>query len=200
LDCVSRLQRKGLSRQPTERDRMIDRVDIRASIEKRRVIYQEGFLTKAIDCFVYAALVLPPGFFASLFFLDNVRNAELTLMSWLALSGGIFVSLWILRNTLRISRLSEYVIRGNCRARVKSLVARRGWVKLTDNKRIFVAALPMSGFSWGEQLTVIYAEDKILVNTVSFGLHRIRSPFHVSKCQRISDRFAEELNAEPAAT
>jgi|SRR5262245_4166010 len=58
----------------------------------------------------------------------------------------------------------------------------------------------MSGFSWGEQLTVIYVGDKILVNTVSFGAHRLRSPFHVSKCQRISDRFAEELDAEPPAT
>jgi hypothetical protein len=175
---------------------MFDRVDVRASIEKRRVIYQEGFLTKALDSAINSMTILLPGFFASLVFLDDVRNPA----SWLALACGVFVSLWILRNTLRISRLSEYIIRGPCRARVRGLVARKGWGELIDNKRMFVAALPMSGFSWGEQLTVIYVVDKILVNTVSFGAHRLRSPFHVSKCQRISDRFAEELNAEPPAT
>ena len=65
---------------------------------------------------------------------------------------------------------------------------------------MFVAALPMAGFSWGEQLTVIYVVDKILTRTVSFVAHRLRSPFHVSKCQRISKRFAEELNEELSAT
>jgi hypothetical protein len=175
---------------------MFDRIDVRASIEKRRVIYQEGFLTKALDCAINSLTVLLPGFIASLFFRDDIWNP----MSWLALTCGIFGSLWILRNTLRISRLSEYTIRAPGRARVRGLAARKGWVELYDTKRMFVAALPMSGFSWGEQLTVIYVGDKILVNTVSFGLHRLRSPFHVSKCQRISDRFAEELNAEPPAT
>lgn len=175
---------------------MIDRVDVRASVEKRRVIYQEGFLTKALDCAIYFILALPPWFFASLVFLDDVRNPT----SWLALACGVFVSLWILRNTLRISRLSEYIIGGSCRARVRGLVARKGWGDLYDTKRMFVAALPRTWFSWGGQLTVIYVGDKILVNAVLFGTHGLRSPFHISKCQRISDRFAEELNAEPPAT
>ena len=177
---------------------MIDRVDVSASIRKRRVVYQEGVLTQALDFALYSMLVVLPGFFGSGFFLLGLRNSDLGVMSWLLLAGGVWFSIAILRNTLRISRLSEYEVPGDYRIRVQNLLAKKGWVKVRDTKAICVALLPMSALSWGEQLTVIYLDGKVLLNTVSFGLYRIRSPFHVTKCQKISDRFAAELNAEAA--
>jgi hypothetical protein len=177
--------------------RMIDRIDVTASIRKRRVVYRETVLTRSLDFVIYCMLVLFPTFFASQFFLLDLRNSELGVTSWLLLLGGVWLSTAILRNTLKISGLTEYVVLGDCRTRVQNLVAKKGWIK-RDTKAIFVALLPMSALSWGEQLTVIYLDGRVLLNTVSFGMPRIRSPFHVAKCQEISDRFAEELNAEAA--
>jgi hypothetical protein len=175
---------------------MTDQVDVKASIRRRRVVYQERIPTRALDCALYCMFVMLPVFFASLLFLLDLKNSEIGIVSSLLLVGGAWLSIAILRNTLSLDRLREYEILGDCRTRVQNLVAAKGWTKVRDTKAIFVALLPMSALSWGEQLTVIYLDGRILLNAVSLGMHGIRSPFHVAKCEAICDRFAAELNAE----
>src|SRR5262249_10951982 len=120
------------------------KIDVKRSIKNRRVIYREDLLNKALDFVLYAMSVLFPMYAAVLFLVFDLRNPQVSLLSWLLLIGGLSLSLAIFRRILQISRLDEYVVRGDFRARMRDLVAKNKWIKVRDDKDIFVALLPGS--------------------------------------------------------
>ncbi len=70
--------------------------------------------------------------------------------------------------------------RGKNRKIINEIVKTKGWEELVSNQQMTAINFSwrLTGTDWGKQMTILYDEDDILVNCISFGLFSSPSPFH----------------------
>ena len=66
----------------------------------------------------------------------------------------------------------------NNRSWIQEICKDLDYVVVTDNKNYLVAVLKPGLFAWHRYVYVIYDEDIVLLNCITFGLHGLKSPFH----------------------
>ena len=63
---------------------------------------------------------------------------------------------------------------------VKEVIDQLGWSIQHHNQQLTIASPPWSIFSanWGRQVVILYDRGDILINSTTYGLHDLKSPFH----------------------
>jgi hypothetical protein len=97
-------------------------------------------------------------------------------LTTLFLFGLLFYSIL---NLDRLKRVNGTLKEQN-REQIRVVVEQLGWRILNHNQQLTVASPPWSIFSanWGRQVVIIYDRGDILVNSTTYGLHDLKSPFH----------------------
>jgi len=163
-------------------------IDIPKSKQAGKLVIKEWLLTKIFDFFLYFIFVIIFTFIAIMEFNSDLNKSEpigfslLFLILSLILSGLLIYSIINLNSLKRINGLS----RGKNSNLIKKIAKNNSWKISSTNQQITIINFSWqdSGTDWGKQMTILYDDNDILVNCISFGLHSSPSPFHWFANQR----------------
>ncbi|WGF94014.1 hypothetical protein [Aequorivita marisscotiae] len=183
-----------------------DKIDIPKSKQKGRVIRKTWLIEPIFDFLTYVVLVGAYPLLSGLFFFDQLENGDYiigasVLFGLALILGGLL--LYSIINLDRLKRISGTLKDGN-REAVKNLTEKLGWTLQIHNQQVSILSPAWSWFStnWGRQIVVIYDRQDILINSTSYGLHDLKSPFHWfgnRKLEKIiKDNFEEEIKKRHA--
>ena len=178
-----------------------DKIDISKSKQKGRVVRKTWLIEPIFDFLTYVVLVGAYPILSSFFFFDQLEKKEhlvgaSVLFGHALVLGGLL--LYSIINLDRLKRINGALKDQNRRA-IKDLTEKLGWTLQIHNQQVSVLSPPWSWFStnWGRQVVVIYDRQDILINSSSYGLHDIKSPFHWfgnrKLEQMVKDNFEEEI-------
>lgn len=161
---------------------ILDKIDIVKSKMKGRLVRKTWFIESILDFIFYGVIIGFFPFFSGLSFLNNVKNQEnlffpiILSLATLTLGGLLFYSIV---NLDRLKRVQGTLKEQN-RDKIKAVIEQLGWTIQHHNQQMTVASPPWSIFSanWGRQVVIIYDRGDILVNSSTYGLHDLKSPFH----------------------
>ena len=183
-----------------------DKIDIPKSKQKGRVIRKTWLIEPIFDFLTYVVLVGAYPLLSGLFFFDQLENGDYiigasVLFGLALILGGLL--LYSIINLDRLKRISGTLKDGN-REAVKNLTEKLGWTLQIHNQQVSILSPAWCWFStnWGRQIVVIYVRQDILINSTSYGLHDLKSPFHWfgnRKLEKIiKDNFEEEIKKRHA--
>jgi hypothetical protein len=178
-----------------------DKIDIPKSKQKERVVRKTWLIEPIIDFFSYVVLVGAYPILSGFFFFDQLEKKDhlvgASILFGLAfILGGLL--LYSILNLDRLKRLNGELKDRNRQA-IKDLTEKLGWTLQIHNQQVSVISPPWSWLStnWGRQVVIIYDRQDILINSTSYGLHDMKSPFHWfgnRKLERIvMDNFEKEI-------
>jgi len=178
-----------------------DKIDIPKSKQKGRIIRKTWLIEPIFDFLTYVVLVGAYPLLSGLFFFDQLKKGDYiigasVLFGLALILGGLL--LYSIINLDRLKRISG-TLKDRNREAIKNLTEKLGWNLKIHNQQVSVLSPPWSWFStnWGRQIVVIYDRQDILINSTSYGLHDLKSPFHWfgnRKLEKIiKDNFEEEI-------
>lgn len=185
-----------------------DKIDISNSKQKERVVRKTWLIEPILDFLTYVVLVGAYPILSGFFFFDQLEKKEhlvgASVLFGLALIlGGLL--LYSIINLDRLKRING-VLKDENRQAIKILTEKLGWTLQIHNQQVSVLSPPWSWLStnWGRQVVVIYDRQDILINSTSYGLHDIKSPFHWfgnRKLEQIvKENFEEEIKNDTPTT
>lgn len=173
------------------------KIDITESIKTGKLVLKEWLLLKVIEYFLYLMLVIAFPFIAimelnsDLNKNDSIGVSIFFLISSLILSSLMIYSIFNLNSLKRISGLS----RGKNSNLIKQISKKNNWNIQSTNQQMTIInfSCQSSGTDWGKQMTIIYDENDILVNCISFGINSSPSPFHWFSNKRKVNKLKTEF-------
>ena len=159
-----------------------DNIDIVKSKKKVRLIRKTWLIESFFDFIIYGVIVGFLPFSSGLFFIGHLKNhKDLFIVSILFLVALAFCGL-LFYSVITLDRLKRIngTLKEQNRAFVKEVIGQLGWSIQYHNQQLTIASPPWSILSanWGRQVVIIYDREDILVNSTTYGLHDIKSPFH----------------------
>jgi len=159
-----------------------DKIDIVKSKVKGRLVRKTLLIEPIFDFLFYGVTIGFFPFFSGLSYIDNIKDHEnllfatILFLATLALFGLLFYSVV---NLDRLKRVQGTLKEQN-REQIKALIEQLGWTIQNHNQQMTVASPPCSIFSanWGRQVVILYDRGDILVNSTTYGLYDLKSPFH----------------------
>ena len=157
-------------------------IDIIQSRKTGKLVIKEWLLLKIVEYFLYLMLVIAFPFIAIMELNSDLNKNEsigfsiFSLILSLILSSLMIYSIFNLNSLKRISGLS----RGKNSNLIKQIAEKNNWNIQSTNQQMTIInfSWQSSGTNWGKQITIIYDENDILVNCISFGISSSPSPFH----------------------
>jgi len=178
-----------------------DKIDIPKSKQKGRVVRKTLLIEPLIDFLTYVVLVGAYPILSGFFFFDQLEKKEhlvpaLILFGLAIILGGLL--LYSIINLDRLKRING-ALKDQNRQAIKNLTENLGWTLQIHNQQVSILSPPWNWFStnWGRQVIVIYDRQDILINSTSYGLHDIKSPFHWFGNRKLEqivrDNFEEKI-------
>ena len=161
---------------------IFDKIDTVKSKVKGRLVRKTWFIEPILDIFIYGVIVGFLPFSAGLFFIGQLKNhknlffVSIFFLIALALCGLLFFSVITVDRLKRI----QGTLKEQNREFVKEVIDKLGWSIQHHNQQLTIASPPWSIFSanWGRQVVILYDRGDILINSTTYGLHDLKSPFH----------------------
>lgn len=159
-----------------------DNIDIVKSKKKGRLVRKTWLIEPIFDFIIYGAIVGFLPFSAGFFFIGHLKNHQnlfivsILFLVALAFCGLLFFSVM----TLDVLKRTQGTLKEQNREFVKEVIEQLGWSIQQHNQQLTIAIPPWRIFStnWGRQVVIIYDKGDILVNSTTYGLHDLKSPFH----------------------
>jgi len=178
-----------------------DKIDIPKSKQKGRVVRKTWLIEPIVDFFTYTVLVGIYPFLSGFFFFDQLEKKEYLVGASILFGLALILGGLLLYSILNLDRLKRIngTLKDQNRKAIKNLTESLGWTLQIHNQQVSVLSPPWSWFStnWGRQVVVIYDRQDILINSTSYGLHDMKSPFHWfgnRKLEKIvKDNFEEKI-------
>jgi len=161
---------------------VLDKIDTVKSKVKGRLVRKTWFIEPILDFFIYGVIIGFFPFFSGLYFIDCLKNREnfffatILFLIALTLCGLLFYSVLTLDRLKRI----QGTLKEQNRELIKEVIEQLGWTIQHHNQQLTIASPPWSIFSanWGRQVVILYDKSDILINSTTYGLHDLKSPFH----------------------
>ncbi len=174
-------------------------LNYKESLDRNKIVFQEPAFGKFIEVFfaILSIIILP--LFAFTYFHGLFENGELSqkiisviVIAILTISVSAILYSQI-RNIFKFESFSGDSVENN-RKLFELISKENGWVILRNNRKYMIILLPVTGFSWKKQISVIFNKNNILVNIMTFGLHDIKSPFHYYSTKAILEQIKSKFN------
>ena len=159
-----------------------DKIDIPKSIQKGRVIRKTWLIEPILDFLYYVVLVGACPLFSGFFFLIQLEKGDYLVSASVLFGLSLILGGLLIYSIVNLDKLKR--INGSMKERnqqiIKKLVEQFGWTLKIHSQQLSILSLPWSWLStyWGRQIIVIYDLQDILINSTTYGLHDIKSPFH----------------------
>ncbi len=159
-----------------------DKINIPKSKQKGRVVRKTCLIEPIVDFLTYVVLVGAHPILSCFFLFDQLEKKEHLVGASILFGLALILGGFLLYSIINLDRLK--MINGDLkdqnRQAIKNLTESIGWTLQIHNQQVSVLSPPCSSFStnWGRQVVVIYDRQDILINSTSYGLHDMKSPFH----------------------
>jgi hypothetical protein len=159
-----------------------DKIDILKSKQKERVIRKTWLIEPILDFLTYVVLVGAYPFISGLFFFDQLEKGDYLVGASILFALSLILGGLLLYSIINLDRLKRIsgTLKERDRETIKDLTEKLGWNLQIHNQQLSILSPPWSWLStnWGRQIVVIYDRQDILINSTSYGLHDLKSPFH----------------------
>lgn len=161
---------------------MFDKIDYKKSIFLNKLVFKKGWFSRLTDDIVWITLIIAfPAISLSMLYgsikFNWIQDSLLpVLISQLVAFG---ISSFLIIRLLTMDNL--IVAKGNIennRSWIQEICKDLEYGVVTNNKNYLVAVLKPGLFAWHRYIYVIYDDDKVLINCITYGLHGLKSPFH----------------------
>lgn len=172
------------------------KVDIKKSKIKGQVIFEEHWFFSIFD-FVCTAFMMGVIVYAT-FMNINKNGYSIFSISFLLFSVILFYMVFYsLLNNSRLRTLNGISDEKN-RLLTMGIVTTLNWNIKRNNSQYIVLWKDYDWFSWdfGKQIIIIFSDNKIFINCLSFGRGNLKSPFHWFVNRRIENRIITKLQLE----
>jgi hypothetical protein len=176
---------------------MFDKIDFKKSINSKRLIFKKGWFSRFTDNAVWIFMIIAfPVISLSMLYGSIKFNwihdslPQVLIMQFVGLGLSSFM-------IFRLSTMDRLVVAkgviDNNRQWIQEICKELKYGIVTDNKKCLVAVLKPGLFAWHRYLYVIYDNDKVLINCITYGLHGLKSPFHRMIDKRIINKITTGL-------
>ncbi len=172
------------------------KVDIKKSKIKGQVIFEEHWFFSIFEFFC-TAFMMGTIVFATLMNI-NKNGYSIFSISFMLISVILFyLVIYSLLNNSRLRTLNGISDEKN-RLLTMGIVTTLNWNIKRNNSQHIVLWKDYDWFSWdfGKQIIIIFSDNKILINCLSFGRGNLKSPFHWFVNRRIENRIITKLQLE----
>ena len=176
-----------------------DPIDVKMSRQKGRVVRKTGTGASVFDLAIYVMLIAIFPFLGSVELFGNISRGTLGFWSIVFFISSCALGLGLAYSVLNMDRLKR--IRGISREKNREFVRETarilGWQLRNGNTEFALLTPPWnwSQLNWGRDLVVIYDGSDILVNCVTYGKGKFRSPGHWFSSRRFERVFIEVFEA-----
>ena len=73
---------------------------------------------------------------------------------------------YIQKKRLKLTSIKTNISKGDFDKLIEKISDKYRWQILTNTSKVIIAKTPFSGSSWGEQITIIFGGDSLLVNSI----------------------------------
>jgi hypothetical protein len=157
-------------------------IDVLKSKETGRLVIKVWLFEKITQYFVYSVFVIVFPVIAFLEFYFDLDKNESIVLSLLLLTLSLTISALLIYSIVKVNSLKRIngLSRGKNSILIKKIAESNNWNISSSNQQITIIDFSWQdvGTDWGKQMTILYDENDILVNCISFGLNSIPSPFH----------------------
>ncbi|MFD2543748.1 hypothetical protein ACFSSB_15585 [Lacinutrix gracilariae] len=175
-------------------------IDIPKSIQTEKLVIKEWLFVRISEYFLYLMFVIAFPFIAIMELNSDLNKNEpigfsifFLILSFI-LSSLLIYSIFNVNSVKRISGLS----RGKNSNLIKKIAEKNNWNIQSTNQQMTIINFSWqdSGTDWGKQMTILYNENDILVNCISFGVGSSPSPFHWFANKRKVNKLTAEFENE----
>lgn len=174
-----------------------DTINLKESKAKGRVVQNKWLIHRIFDLLIYLIIIGIFPFISSHFLVNQLDKGNNLFSAILFFLISIFIGGFLLYTILTFDRLKRIggLDKDKNREIVKKMAERLNWNMVIDNKHMTIASLPWNYLSsnWGRQIIIIYDRQDLLVNSISYGLFHIRSPFHWFGDRKLENIILEEI-------
>ncbi|MBT8294993.1 MAG: hypothetical protein KJO51_01100 [Gramella sp.] len=182
-----------------------DRIDIQKSIERGKVIRDSPGFAIFMMHVTNVLLVGTALFLATFYYYFQFREGKHLLVPSILLGLAFILAVLLIYVFTKLDKLQK--IKGTSQQRnhfaVLQIAKKLGWTLEKHGEELSVLYPPGKWYSPNRQVTVIFEDDQILVNAISFGVHDYKSPifwFGNRNMERtFIDLFRKELEKESPA-
>jgi len=182
-------------------------IDLNKTLHFKRMIYKISLIDLLSGLFVNVIISLWFPIMGFLLLYDAINgfgnnpSMEQTIFEIFLFLIFLFLGFIIIRTFVNINRLKkiEGISIDINRETVRRIIDNKNWGVQNDNKK-FIKALIPSAFSSGRQLYILFENEWIYINSTTFGLHDLKSPFHFIADKKVVDYLSDGLKKELEST
>ncbi|MCG8697343.1 MAG: hypothetical protein MI922_04760 [Bacteroidales bacterium] len=183
---------------------MITKIDYEKSLHTRKLVYETSRIEWVFDRVVYSIIViamfpLAATFYAIFAYNEGAVN-DSVVSTVLFIPVALGLAILFLYRVLTVYNLDKIVgiSPGVNRTIVESLVSDWEWIIYESNDKYLITAPLASPFAWGHQVTILFDDKDILINSISFGRGAMTSYFHrlgdVTRRKDLVNEFNLQVN------
>lgn len=170
-------------------------INIKESAIREKVVFNESIWEQLSSKIFWAVLLLSFPLFSILILIADAQKEGIKgivdVLLFVVLANLIPYSIY--RRLIKMQKLKK--VQGESlqmnREIIKAFVKEEEWRTIIDNKTYLLAIPNSSLLTWSRQFLIIYHQNEVLFNCMTFGLHGLLSPFHFLSDQKEEDRFLE---------
>ncbi|WP_299763744.1 hypothetical protein [uncultured Dokdonia sp.] len=175
-------------------------IDISKSKQAGKLVIKRWLLEKITEYCLYAMFVFLLPFIAVMEINSDLNKNESIVLSLLFLVLAITLSSLFMYSIITMNSLKRIhgLSRGKNLNLIKKIAKNHNWNISSTNQQITIIQFSWqeTGIDWSKQMTVLYDENDILVNCISFGFGSSPSPFHWFANKRKVDKLKIEFENE----
>lgn len=176
-----------------------DIIDILKSKQKERLIQNNPLFETITDYIIYTVfvgvcLVISFFFFEMILKNENIIITSAIFLLTLILTGHLIYSIIHLDRLTRIEGKDRQINR-QVVEKLSNLLDYR-LIKHNQNVSILIPPWNWKSNNWGRRVVIVFDEKDILINSTTYGMHGIKSPFHWVKNREIEELIIDEFKNE----
>ena len=176
------------------------KIDVEKSLTTGYLEYDKstlGQFDEVLNVIVYGAV---PVIFIIPFVKALIEGIIPSLRSTFLMMVAILIGFLFIRRLLevdKLERISGIDFKRN-RSVIREIVHQTDWEVIDDNQNYLLANLPTGPWAWRRQLFILFDQRDILINSTTFGLHDLKSPFHYLGNKKATEYIIRGFNEKLA--
>jgi len=128
-------------------------------------------------------IIFPFPIISTVLFVDQIKNDGLYIVgSSMFFIVSIVIGSLLFYSTINLNKLKRIQggLKKQNRNSILTLSEKLGWEILRHNQKMAILkpSWSIASLDWGQQIVVLFDRQDILINSTTYGLHDIKSPFH----------------------
>ena len=176
-------------------------VDYKESLLKSRIVFKESLFAKFGWIFFILTLVAAIIFYMFIIIIEfnkhefTTNNLSVTILVVSMILGVLF---WVAKNLLTMTKTQSFTgLDSKLNRQLANEILSKMEVQIVVNREDYLIGLVANTIAnWGHQITILYEDDVIHINSITFDRFGGRSPFNIWSDGMNVNSFSRKFNEE----